>query len=284
MCGTLDGFTGARSSTNLMPELALQWDSSEQATWYAKYSESAKSGGFAAALVVAADGIEYDDEESSSLELGRRSTLASGRGRFNFALFRTDFDDLQLNAFNPVTGAGFITNAASARSRGIELDGEWRVAENLTVRGAAAYLDARYRSFANAPCPISLILSGVEPPCDASGKTLPRAPRISASLGLDYRYPLAAGRRMVAGLSLGYTDEYSVDAALEPALFQDAYVSLAARVGLERADGRWAVALVGNNLTDEAILSDALPFLSNIGYLQSPRRIGLRVTYRLRPQ
>lgn len=280
VCGTLDGFTGSRSSNALMPEIAVEWDAGDDALWYAKYSVSQKSGGFAVALVIAEDSIEYDDESSAGFEIGRRSTFAGGRATLNAALFHTDFDDLQLNAFDPVTGSGQITNAAAARSRGLEVDGSWLVTNALKLSGAAAFLDAKYTSFPDAPCPISLTLAGVDPPCDATGSTMPRAPKFSGSLAADLDQPLASGLRLQAGLIFGYTDSYHVDPALEPALIQPAYGTLGARVGIESRDRRWSVALVGSNLTNEPILSDALPFLSNIGYLQPPRMVWLQGVFR----
>ena len=279
-CGTLDGYSGERGSSHLLPEAAVEWNSGDDVLWYGKYAAGAKSGGFAAALVLDSDFIEYDDEGARSFEVGLRSRLWGGRGRFNAALFRTRFEDLQLNAFNPVTGSGFVTNAAEARSQGIEVDGGWLLSKQLWVGGAFAWLDAKYTRFPEAPCPISQTLAGVEPPCDATGKTMPRAPEVTASLGVNLDQPLGSGLALVAGLNLGYTGEYDVDAALEPALVQDAHLTLAARVGVSSSDGRWTVALVGTNLTNEAVLNDALPFLSNIGYLASPRRVALQGQYR----
>jgi iron complex outermembrane receptor protein len=283
-CGTLDGFSDNRDSTSFLPEVVITWDRGQDTMWYAKYSQSAKSGGFAGALIVAPEAIEYDEEESLGFELGRRSRIAGGRAEFNFALFRTDFDNLQVNAFDPVTGVGVITNAADARTQGIELDGGWLVKRYLTLRAALAYLDAKYVSFPNAPCPISSTLAGAEPPCDASGKSLPRAPEFSGSQSADLDYRIAPGVRFLAGLNLGYTDEYLVDSALESALKQDAYVSVGAHVGFESPNGHWTLALAGTNLTNEPILNDALPFLGNAGYIQSPRRIWLRLGYRLGAQ
>ena len=65
-----------------------------------------------------------------------------------------------------------------------------------------AYLDAKYESFPNAPCPISSTLADAEPPCHASGKSLPRAPEFSGSLIADLDYRVAPGLRFLAGLNL----------------------------------------------------------------------------------
>lgn len=279
-CGTLDGYTGKRNSSHLMSELTIEWNSGDNILWYGKYTEAAKSGGFAAALVVEQDFIEYDDESAQSLEAGMRSRILNGRGSINVTLFHTELDDLQLNAFNPVTGSGFVTNAAEARSRGLEIDSAWAISPKLRLSGSVAFLDATYTNFPDAPCPISLTLAGVASPCDATNETLPRAPEFSAYIGIDFDYPLRSGTRLVGSLKLGYSSEYDVDAALEPALTQDAYTLVGASAGFISSDNRWLITLTGTNLTNEAVLSDALPFLSNIGYLIAPRQVSLQVQYR----
>lgn len=279
-CPTLDGYRALRSEDSLLPEIAIQWQKSEDTMWYAKYSQSTKSGGFAAAIIVSEDAIEYLEETASAIELGSRSLLAGGKGRLNVTLFNTWLDDLQLNAFNPVSGSGYVTNAATARSRGIEADGGWRFNSYLVLNGSLAWLDASYKNFEQAPCPISETLEGAQPPCDASGKTMPRAPEFSASASLDLDYPIKSNLRLLAGVNLGYSSEYDVDASLEPAFLQPSHTLLGARIGLQAADGRWTIALVGTNLTNEAILTDTLPFLSNVGLLQPPRMIWLKAGYR----
>lgn len=279
-CGTLDGYSGKRSSSNFMPELAIEWNSGDNILWYGKYTEAAKSGGFAAALVLEQEFVVYDDESAYSLEAGMRSRILDGRAGINASLFYTRFDDLQLNAFNPVTGSGFVTNAAEARSQGLEIDGAWAISPELRLNGSIAFLDATYTDFPDAPCPISLTLAGVVPPCDATNKTLPRAPEFSAYVGIDLDHPLRSGTRLIGNLNLGYTGEHDVDPGLEPALVQGAYTLVGASVGFRSSDSRWSVTLAGTNLTNEAALSDALPFLSNIGYLVAPRRVSLQAQYR----
>jgi outer membrane receptor protein involved in Fe transport len=280
LCPTLDGFSSGRDEGYLMPEISLKWNSSENSMWYAKYSESTKSGGFAAAVIVSADAIEYREENVSGFEIGGRFILADRKGRLNLALFDSAIDDLQLNAFDPVSGSGYITNAAKAHSRGIEIDGSWQVNRYWVFSGAVAWLDAEYSSFPEAPCPVSLALAGVASPCNASGKRMPRAPELSFNFNADLDYPLTSGLQFQAGLMLGYTGDYDVDAGLEPAFLQDGYTVVNANLGLEAVDKRWAIALVGTNLTNEAILTDTLPFLSNIGLLQPPRMIWLKAIYR----
>jgi outer membrane receptor protein involved in Fe transport len=279
-CANLDGFSDDRSSYNWMPEVAVEWDLNDEIMWYGKYSESAKSGGWVASTIVAENLINYDDEESNSWELGMRSYLAGGGVALNFALYRTQFDDLQVNSFDQISFAAGVRNAASAISQGIEIDGSWLINDWLTMRAAYAYLDATYDIFEDSPCPISEILAGTPAPCDASGKRLPLAPEHSLSLGFDVNHQLSSGLRFLAGLNLAYTDDYDTDAGLEPALIQSSFTTVGARIGLEEANAKWNVSLVGTNLTDEAILNFSFPVFNNIGFIQPPRMIWLQLTWR----
>ena len=106
------------------------------------------------------------------------------------------------------------------------------------------------------------------------------APEHSFGFRADIRHALASGPTLLAGLNIGYNSEYFSDAALEPALVQDAYTTWGARLGLEAADGRWMISVVGTNLGNETVLTNTQPFFSNIGFLWSPRRIWLQGSWR----
>jgi len=279
-CANLDGFSDNRSSGNWMPEIAVEWDLSDDIMWYGKYSQSAKSGGWVASTVVSLGLIAYDDERADSWELGMRSYLLNGRVALNLALYKSRFDDLQVNAFDPITFEAGVRNEAKATSQGIEIDGDWLISEWLTMHGAYAYLDSGYDSFADSPCPVSETLSGTTPPCDATGKRLPLSPKHSFSLGFDVNQQMSSGLLFVAGLNLAYTDDYFSDAALEPALIQSSFTTVGARIGLEAANGKWNLALVGTNLTNETILNNSSPAFNNIGIIQPPRLIWLQANWR----
>jgi iron complex outermembrane receptor protein len=279
-CANLDGFTDKRSANNVMPEVAIEIDFNDDIMWYAKYSESAKSGGWVASTIVALNLIAYDDEESDSIEVGMRSFLADGKIALNFAIFSTQFHDLQVNSFDPVTAAAGVRNAARATSEGIEFDTKWLINDSITMQLAYAYLDAAYDDFADAPCAISEVLAGTPAPCDATGKILPLAPEHSLNVGIDVNHALSSGRRFLAGLSVSYSGDYYTDAALEPALIQSSFTTVGARIGFEASDAKWNVSLVGTNLTDEAVLNNSFPFFNNMGFIQPPRRVWLQASWR----
>jgi iron complex outermembrane receptor protein len=285
-CFNARGYKDDRSSSHIMPELSVDWDVSDEIMLYGKVSESAKNGGYSLStiLVVAPDGsplAEYDDETARGYELGMKGSF--GSWELNGTLFRTEFDDLQVNTFDPVTAASYIQNAAEAVSQGLELEGRWLANNYLTLGAAYTYLDAEYDDFNPAPCAVdgSVPVSKQFPQvCDASGRSTPYAPEHGATLSADVTAPMGDWLNFLGGVYLSYSDEYYTDSSLADFLKQDSYVQVDARIGVEATDSHWTVALIGSNLTDEKILNNSQVFLANSAYLKSPRTYLLQGTYR----
>ena len=285
-CFNARGYEDDRSSDNVMPELALQWDATEDIMLYGKVSESAKSGGYAFStiMVIAPDGTpraEYDDEKARGYELGMKGSF--GVWELNATLFRTEFDDLQVNTFDPVTAASYVQNAAEVVTQGLELDGRWAVSDYLTLSAAYTYLDAEYEDFNPAPCAVDGSVPGSSEfplACDASGRRTPYAPEHAASFSADVVAPMGDSLNFLGGLYLSYSDDYYTDSSLASFLEQDAYTQVDARIGFGASDSRWEVGLISSNLTDEKILNSSQVFVANAGYLKAPRTYLLQATYR----
>ena len=58
-------------------------------------------------------------------EAGAKLDLMDGRARLNFAVFRTEYDDLQVSVYDGVIGFD-VQNAAEATTQGLEMDGSCR--------------------------------------------------------------------------------------------------------------------------------------------------------------
>jgi len=275
----------SRASDNVMPELAAQWDIDETAMLYAKIGTSAKAGGFAFStnlgLDAAGDVItEYDNETAIGYEAGMK--VSFGNWDFNAALYRTEFEDLQVNTFDPVTTDAIVQNAAEATTQGIELDGRWATNDYIILSGAIAYLDANFDSFDGAPCAVDGSTPSSSGPvgCDASGLSTPYAPDWSGYLAVDLVVPLVSSLKFLGGLNVAYSGEYITDSSLAEFLIQPSFTRIDARIGIAQADDRWDLLLIGNNLSGELILNNGMVFVANAGYLKSPRRISLQGTYR----
>ncbi|MCS5593574.1 MAG: TonB-dependent receptor, partial [Porticoccaceae bacterium] len=142
-------FNEDRSTDAVMPSVNLEWSQSDDNMFYIAYSEGFKSGGFNAVddqdpaftaagvqPTVPGLGFEYDDETSSSFEIGGKHTLLDGAMNLNWALFDSEYKDQQVSTF---VGLGFVvTNAASTDVKGLELDLTWQATDNLQLGASVA--------------------------------------------------------------------------------------------------------------------------------------------------
>lgn len=282
-----DGFSDSRSSDDIMPEIAVQWDITDDVMVYAKYGQSSKAGGFASDTNVSISGVEFDDEEASGIEAGLKARFADGAAELNVAVFDTKFEDLQVKTtvLENAPGGGIITspsviNAGEASSQGLEIDGRWAATDWLTLGGSLAFLNAEYDEFVSDDCNSQSTPDPVTGTCDFSGEALPFAADYSGTIYGDIVAPINGNLNFVAGVTISFRDEYFTDPTLEPEAVIDAWTRVDARVGVAAADDRWGISLVGKNLGEEEIYSSQ-PLLGYIiGYLEPPRLVYLQGRYR----
>jgi outer membrane receptor protein involved in Fe transport len=303
----------SRGDSDFTPAVTLEWRPRAGQLYYLSWREGFKAGGFNSFLGGPIDEIGFDPESVDYWETGLKLESAGGGARVGAALFQGDYEDLQLTIVDSNSGQGVIRNAGGARSRGLELDGAWAFVEHWEVGAALTLLDAEYTDFENASCyptPAQTIAEGCVrtggaplPPdatlcqgrpgviCtqDMTGFATSFAPEWSGSLSLRYRRPLDPswlGRPLdvSAELALMVTDEFYTTVNGAPGSVQESYAKLDARVAVSGADGRWELALVGRNLTDEiyGLWYEPLPGGGlNTGWFTTtarPRQLGAQLT------
>lgn len=257
---------GNIDETNFSYNVSLQWSPTDDSMYYASTSTGFKSGGFDLRGAGDPANFIFDEEESTNYEIGGRHTLAGNTLRLNWTLYNTNIDGLQLSSNDPATITQTVVNG-EATATGLEWDLVWAASDNLNLRLAGAYLDATYDNFLAAcytlprqtaalGCNVDLDGTPGEDPEEAqnlAGQTLAFAPEWQAVAGADYTWNLASGRDLRASLTLIYSDEQSTMIDNNPAGFQDAYTKIDASLTLLGEDGKWWVALIGKNLTDELV-------------------------------
>ncbi|BFM14746.1 TonB-dependent receptor [Maricurvus nonylphenolicus] len=254
---------GDRRAENVSPSLKVQYDLSDDVMLYASISKAFKSGGYNAIGNQGDDPGEYglspnqfdfDEEEALAFELGGKTVLMDGAAQLNFALFRTEYTDLQVSNFQ---GDTFIVgNAAEAISQGLEVDGTMRLSETLFLNASFAYLDAHYSKYEDASCTAGqLAATAIGQVCsqDLTDKDLANAPEWSGNIGLDQEFILSDNLLLRTHVDVAYTGEQYLSSDLDDNSKEDSHITANARVALSDADGSWEVALVGKNLTDEEI-------------------------------
>jgi outer membrane receptor protein involved in Fe transport len=261
---------GSRDKTKFSPEVKLVWTTSADNLWYLSWSEGFKSGsfdfrannmGFPRNLTMS-DSFAFDDEEASNIELGGKLLLADGAVELNMAAFFTQYDNLQISIFDGILGFN-VGNAAEAEILGLELDLRWAATDHLTISGGLAFTDFEFTDFedgqayfgADDPDCRDITGDGVVDLCPYTGKSNQMVSDIQGNVSFDIRVPVGNSLEFGALFNVFYTSEYDASATFDPALVQDAYTMLNARVSIGSQSGRWEIAALGKNLTDERVLS-----------------------------
>src|SRR5690606_2410693 len=247
-----------REDTAFTPSFNLQWDISDNAMLYASYTEGFKAGGFDQRnLFLSAASGQFDPESVDAWELGMKSLLRDGALMLNVALFRSEYDDLQVSTFDSVVNF-LVNNAASARTQGVETDLRWALNDNIVLSGAVALLDAQWgdyrdaqctaRDFAQAPnanCSINSVTGLIAQ--DLSGADLSMARDWSGNLAVEDFWPLAGGLEVHPQLLVYFQDDKFLAADNDPATVQERFAKVNLRLALASEQG-WELALVGRNL------------------------------------
>jgi len=257
---------GSRNTSKFSPEVKLIWNASEDALWYLSWSRGFKSGSYDFRAnnknfyPTMDDSFEFDDEEATNTEIGGKFTLADGAMEFNAAFFYTEYDDLQISIYDGILGFN-VGNAASATTKGIETDMRWAVTDHLTFSGAAALTDFEFTDFENGQCYFGqapntdLDGNGVPELCSYTGNSNQLVSDFQGNLAMDIRVPVNNALEAHAVFNLFYTGAYDASQTFDPSLVQEGYTMLNARLGVGDMAGRWELAMLAKNLTDEKVLT-----------------------------
>lgn len=257
---------GSRDKTTTSPEVKLVWNAGESSLVYLSWSQGFKSGSFDFRAnnknfyPDMATSFEFDDEEATNTELGGKFTFAGGAAELNLAAFFTEFDDLQISIFDGSLGFN-VGNAASAEVQGLEADLRWAATDNLTISGGLALTDFEFTDFENGQCyfgrppDVDIDGDGTAELCSYTGNSNQLVSDVQGNVTFDLRVPMGSSMEFSGLFDVFYTDDYDASATFDPKLVQKAYTTLNLRLAIGGQDGRWQIAALGRNLTDEKILS-----------------------------
>lgn len=197
---------------NFSYDLTASYDLAPDVLGYVTYAKSFKSGGInlngvpndAAGNPLLAAGT-VRPESVDHYEAGLKAQFWDRRATLNLSAFRTDISDYQALVTNGQLGVlrGYLANADKVRTKGIEWDFSIRPSERFNAYANAAWTDANYRRFTDAPCPPELSGGGTGTPvaapgvpgnspanCDISGQRLPGVSKWAFSYGAEANRPL----------------------------------------------------------------------------------------------
>ncbi len=211
-----------------------------------------------------------DKERTTGYELGLRSSLLDKTLTLNADIFINDIKDFQttIGVPDPVATAAYraanptvsladsqqyqsvVGNLPGVRVKGLEVDAFYSGFENLTLRIAAAYNDAKYSedAFLAQPNEINTTTPGFNRFSNAKGENLPNAPKFTSTLGVNYSVTVFENDNFHASANYKYSSAYKTSRSIYDEF--DASGSLDLSIGLGTLSGSFDANLLIKNALD----------------------------------
>ena len=271
----------------IQPKLSLSYDLSDNTTLFGSWGVGFKTGGFnnlggteiISLFLVNPDGLPvappeiYEEETSSSFEVGVRSTLLDGNLQLNAAAYHTAVDDMQFFEFyvGPFGLLRTVEGIDEVTIQGFEVGASWQMTDGLRLDAGYSTIDGEIDAMTVRPY--------------VAGNDVPNAAEFTANLALtwdqnignlnlmarlEYAYQGDIFYHVVQGSDLdtpkSYDFEglpYEVPATLFGGLATsysktkvDGYGITNLRVGL--SGERWRVTAFARNLFDEKFVAEVI--------------------------
>jgi len=210
---------------------------------YGRVASGFRSGG-PSALPASIGNPTFNPDTLTSYEVGYKAALAGGMASIEAAIFRTDWKDVVVQRGTVANGTTYqhFVNAGDAKVQGAEATLLLFPISGLTLRATGAYTDSRLTT--DAPSANGL-----------KGDRMPFVPKWTASLGADYRFPVAGRSAWIGGV-VGYIGQRRSDfSQVADVLDVPAYTTLGLNAGVEIGKAR--ISVYGKNLTDTRGLNHA---------------------------
>lgn len=253
------------------PKLSVKYDITESASWYANTSRGFRFGGVSPGLFGDPD-KPYKSDKLMNYETGIRYHPSKDLS-LDVGAFYMDWKDIQLAALTTSpTGVlySLVSNAGSAKNKGIEVSTRYAGIKNWTFDAALSLSDARLAS---------QYLTQLSPGVNVlvpSGTRLPGTAKFQGSFGASYRFPGPMGSDARASALLTYNG--TRNAQLGSPVKLDAYKTLDLRVAFTK--GQWETTVFADNVTNSRGISSAMDWGVYKEYVPiRPRTVGVSLRY-----
>jgi iron complex outermembrane receptor protein len=303
---------GSTKEDDTSGRAAVEWAYNDDGMVYLSFSQGYKGPGYDVTFGTDPTTLEpVDPETSESWELGLKSTWFDNRLMLNVAIFSSEYDDYQGQAFidpdgpsgcppdNPAcnpgneTGSFALVNAGKVESEGVELDFTALLTENFRIYGGLALIDATIADYEGGPCSFGQVFRddngcAADSTQDLSGGDMPFSPDWKLSLTAQYTWVLPTSYDLILQSSLRAQDDILYTLSQDEYTEIDGYEIVDVSAKLLDEENRWEATFYVKNVFDEFYTTGigALPasFMPN-GYVHvvprlSERTMGAEVRYR----
>jgi iron complex outermembrane receptor protein len=297
------------TSSAVVGDLSLQHKFSPRTMVYATYARGYApkvfntgiySGGNAVAPPTPLDAT--GQEHINHFEIGSKGTFLDQRLTVDAAVFYTEYLDYQVQSSAAIPGVPApveeLDSAGKARTAGVEFDTAFAATEMLRIDFNAAYIDARFVDYKDAPCWGNGVIQTAALGCharpadpanpaaapqlvqDVSGDTMPNSPRFKGTVAVEQRFPVGDDFELALGGNYSYRARAQFQPDQNPETIQGAFGLLNLNVGLRTRSHKYSVTAFCNNVTNHFYATDiedfwSPPYNSNAVVMQ-PARDALR--------
>lgn len=294
---------------NVSGLINYEFSPSDRLMYFASISTGFKSGHIQDA------GNAVKPETVTNFELGFKSQYLDNRLRFNLAMFRAKYNNLQFSNEDRLDinndgvadtgGSTVVRNASAATIRGLEMELDWALTDRDRLQFSAALTDARFDQFEIPDTLfgdlfnpfVSQTSLSPEDPVVLSGNSPPRLPNWKFTLSYSHDFigdwGVITPRVVIKASDRYFLDIYNRD-ELPAGVFdrlpdggsdlgiQRAYEMLDLSLAFKPDSAQWSVMAFVNNATDKNVKVDSGNAITEAGLVATylaPRTFGVKFNY-----
>lgn len=242
------------------------------------------------------DERSFGPDQTTNYEIGAKTSWLDGDLVLNGAVFFVEWTDPQVSSATVNANIPITINASGAESIGVELQGSWRVNDELSIRGSFSHAQTELTE------DVPFLVRTITPPGfgtafedGEAGDRLPGSPETQFAIFGSYDYPLGNGDRIV--FNGGYSwqgDILTRTGGRGSSVTLDSFGI--ANISANYEAENWTIGLFVDNLFDEYVETgfvgtplanqivqdfngDPVTVRTHYATLGPPRAIGARLTY-----
>ena len=253
----------SNDSSTVVGDVSLQQHFTSDSMAYFTYARGYSPGAYNTTQAIDTTGTTTSPPKLSFVaketvdhfELGSKSTFLDHTLSLNLALFDTKYKNFQIQTFDESSTAVnpplILTAAGGAETRGLEVDSSWAVARRLRFDFSAAYIDAKFTDYPNAPCyyPSTTQPAGTST-CtqNLKDKPMPNSPRFRMNANVERSFPLPSiPYEVVFDANYSFRTDAQMLTDQNPQAIQASYGILNLNLGFNQSDGKYSVTAFVNN-------------------------------------
>ncbi|MDR3509910.1 MAG: TonB-dependent receptor plug domain-containing protein [Caulobacteraceae bacterium] len=218
----------------------------------------------------------FKPDTVDNYELGLKGRVG-GRIEFSSAFYYIDWQNPQVNVSTPNGSFPAAVNGKGAESEGVDLEGRFKLTDEITLSGTYAYNQAKL----TAP----IVVGGHR--YGSNGTVLPGTPHNTASFGVDYGRSILNDVDFNLHVDASWKDAMTTSLTPAENVNLPAFTVLNASVGVSR--GPWRASLFADNISNTrgvlsannatlVTLETAAATGATAGYRYDPRAINNRLS------